>query len=60
MTHHIEEILPEISHLVLLRDGRVLADGAKADLLTGPVLSDLFGLPATVERRGDWTWAHLD
>ncbi len=60
VTHHIEEILPEISHLVLLRDGRVLADGAKADLLTGPVLSDLFGLPATVERRGDWTWAHLD
>lgn len=60
VTHHIEEILPEIDHLVLLRDGQVLADGAKDDLLTRPVLSDLFGLPTTVERRGDWFWAHLD
>lgn len=60
ITHHIEEILPEIDHLVLLRDGQVLADGAKENLLTRPVLSDLFGLPTTVERRGDWFWAHLD
>lgn len=60
ITHHIEEILPEIDHLVLLREGRVLADGAKDALLTRPVLSDLFGLPVTVDRRGDWFWAHLD
>ena len=60
VTHHIEEILPEIDHLVMLRDGQVLADGAKHDLLTRPVLGDLFGLPTTVERRGDWFWAHLD
>ena len=30
VTHHIEEILPEIDHLVMLRDGQVLADGAQA------------------------------
>ncbi|WP_395945320.1 ABC transporter ATP-binding protein [Brevundimonas sp.] len=60
VTHHIEEILPEIDHLVMLQGGRVLNEGAKADLLTGPVLTDLFGLPTTVERRGDWSWAHLD
>ena len=60
ITHHIDEILPEIDHLVLLREGRVLADGAKDALLTRPVLSDLFGLPVTVDRRGDWFWAHLD
>lgn len=60
VTHHVEEILPEIDHLVLLRDGRVLAEGARDRMLTGPVLTDLFGLPTTVERRGDWSWAHLD
>lgn len=60
VTHHVEEILPEIGHLVLLREGRVLAEGAKAELLTGAVLSDLFGMATTVERRGDWSWAHLD
>lgn len=60
ITHHIEEILPEIDHLVLLRDGRVQHEGAKAELLTGPILTDLFGLPTTVERRDGWSWAHLD
>ncbi|UQV17256.1 hypothetical protein MU852_09890 [Brevundimonas albigilva] len=45
---------------MLLREGRVLAEGAKAELLTGAVLSDLFGMATTVERRGDWSWAHLD
>ena len=60
VTHHVEEILPEIDHLVLLRDAQVLNDGPKSELLTGPVLSDLFGMPTTVEKRGDWSWAHLD
>lgn len=59
VTHHVEEILPEIGRIVLLRDGAVLARGAKADLLTGPVLSDLFGMETTVERRGDWFRADL-
>ena len=59
VTHHVEEVLPEIDHLVLLRDGRVLREGPKAELLTGPVLTELFGLPTTVERRGDWALAHV-
>ena len=54
VTHHIEEILPEIEHLILLRDGRVLHDGPRADLLNDAVLTDLFGLPVSVTRRGDW------
>lgn len=60
VTHHVEEILPEIGRLILLRDGKVFAQGAKADLLTGPVLTDLFGMATTVERRGDWYRADLD
>lgn len=59
VTHHVEEILPEIDRLVLLREGRVLAQGSKEALLTGPVLTDLFGMATTVERRGDWFRADL-
>ena len=33
VTHHIEEIIPEIERVVLLRDGRVQADGTRAELL---------------------------
>jgi iron complex transport system ATP-binding protein len=54
ITHHIEEILPEIDRIVMLQGGRLLHDGAKADLLTGEALTGLFGLPMTVVQRGDW------
>jgi iron complex transport system ATP-binding protein len=60
VTHHIEEILPEIAHLVMLGAGRVVRQGPKAELLTTPHLSELFGAPVTVQRRDDWYWAALD
>lgn len=34
VTHHIEEILPAFDRTLILRDGRVLARGATADVLT--------------------------
>jgi iron complex transport system ATP-binding protein len=54
VTHHIEEILPEIGRIVMLQRGRVLHDGAKTDLLTSDALTGLFGLPIDVSPRGDW------
>ncbi|MNW20720.1 putative ABC transporter ATP-binding protein YlmA [compost metagenome] len=59
VTHHIEEILPEIDRIVMMRDGRLARDGAKADLLTDAALSDLFGLPTRVERRDGWFSAQV-
>jgi iron complex transport system ATP-binding protein len=60
VTHHIEEILPEIEHVVMLGHGRVLHQGAKSKLLAAPYLSEVFGAAVTVERRGDWYGAMLD
>ncbi len=48
VTHHIEEIIPEIERVVLLRDGRVLADGTRAELLRSEPLSAVFGGAITV------------
>lgn len=59
VTHHIEEILPEIGRIVMLRDGRIERDGAKQNLLTGDALTRLFGLPIGVTRRGDWFYADI-
>jgi iron complex transport system ATP-binding protein len=42
VTHHVSEIIPEIERVVLLREGRVLADGAKGAILTEENLSELF------------------
>jgi iron complex transport system ATP-binding protein len=43
VTHHVSEIIPEIERVVLLREGRILADGHKAAILTEENLSELFG-----------------
>jgi iron complex transport system ATP-binding protein len=51
VTHHLPDILPEIDRVILLREGRVFADGAKSDLLTTERLTDLFGLPMELARR---------
>ena len=56
VTHHIEEVIPEIERVVLLRDGRVVADGARAELLRDEPLSAVFGGAITVvEQEGRLT-----
>jgi iron complex transport system ATP-binding protein len=53
ITHHIADILPEIGRVILMREGRIVADGAKAELLRAEVLSELFGVRVgVVERDG--------
>ena len=42
VTHHVSEIIPEIERIVLLREGKILADGPKASILTAENLSKLF------------------
>ena len=59
VTHHVEEILPEIDNVLLLREGRVLQQGCKADTLTDAALSETFGLPVQVSRHGDYYAAAL-
>jgi iron complex transport system ATP-binding protein len=52
VTHHIADVIPEIERVVLLKDGRIVADGPKARLLTSARLSRLFGTRLRVVTRG--------
>jgi iron complex transport system ATP-binding protein len=52
VTHHVEEIAPLFTHVLLLRRGRTLAAGPKARVLTSALLSATFGAPVTVRRPG--------
>ncbi len=53
VTHNLTDVIPEITRVVLLKDGRIVRDGPKAEVLTAPALSDLFGTPVEiVHRRG--------
>ena len=54
-THHLEELPPETTHALLLRDGRLVATGAADETLTADTLSACFGLPVRVSRPdGRW------
>ena len=56
VTHHIEEIFPEINRVILLQHGRVMLDGAKPEVLTSENLSAMFEGPVTVkETNGYYT-----
>ncbi len=55
VTHHLEELPTTITHVALLRDGLVLAEGAAADVLTGELASACFGLALSI-RRDDGRW----
>lgn len=56
VTHHVEEITPAFSHVLLLRRGQVLAAGPKADVLTSRRLSAAFGAPLALRRAGAGYW----
>jgi iron complex transport system ATP-binding protein len=53
VTHHVEEIIPEIERVILLKEGRVFLDGGKQEILRSGNLSRLFDLPIQVRRRGE-------
>jgi iron complex transport system ATP-binding protein len=50
VTHHVSEIIPEIERVVLLRAGRIVADGPKDKILITAQLSELFSVPVRVSR----------
>lgn len=56
VTHHVEEIPPHFTDALLLREGRIVAQGPLELALTADTLSATFGLPLELERRGD-RWA---
>jgi iron complex transport system ATP-binding protein len=52
VTHHVEEIPPSFTDVLLLRKGRIVAAGPLEIMLTAANLSQTFGLPLVVERHG--------
>lgn len=54
VTHYPEDIIPAIERVLLIKDAQIFADGPKAELLTSERMSELFGVPLTVEERNGW------
>jgi iron complex transport system ATP-binding protein len=51
VTHHVAEIIPEIERVVLLREGQIVADGPKDEILIPARLSELFGVRVQIGRQ---------
>jgi iron complex transport system ATP-binding protein len=55
VTHHLADILPEMDRVVMMRDGRIVGDGPKRELLHAEKLKQLFGVELELtERNGYW------
>lgn len=50
ITHHVEELPPATSDILLLSEGRVAARGAPADVIRSDVLSSVYRCPVSVRR----------
>lgn len=58
VTHHVEEVPPSFTHLLALRDGKVLGQGELSTTLDDALLSECFGRPFEVRQRGGRWSAH--
>jgi iron complex transport system ATP-binding protein len=51
ITHHLPDVVPEIERVIFMRDGRIVGDGGKAELLTSASLGPLFGCPVQITQH---------
>ncbi len=58
VTHHVEEIPPGYTHVLLLRDGAAVTQGLLEDVLTAEALSETFATPITLNRVDERYFAH--
>ena len=52
VTHELAEIIEEVSRVVVMKGGRIVADGPKEEILDEDLLSDVYGQRVYIDRRG--------
>lgn len=50
VSHHVDEIPPHMTHVLMMRDGSVVASGPVAEAMTPAALSECFGIELDVHR----------
>lgn len=59
VTHHPEEIPAFVTHALVLREGRTLASGPVAEVLTDGVMTEAFGRACRIEVAGGRYWLRV-
>lgn len=60
ITHHIEEIIPEINRVILLQKGTIAFDGPKQQVLTSDTLTDVYDYPIRLNKQEGFYQALLN
>ncbi|MCB1085506.1 MAG: ATP-binding cassette domain-containing protein [Verrucomicrobiae bacterium] len=61
VTHHVEEIMPSVTHALILKDGQVLAAGEKTVALRSATMTEAFGTDLMLRRyRGRYRLYYLE
>lgn len=57
VTHHLSDIIPEIDRVVMMKAGRIVADGPRSELLTKGPIEHLFGIGLDLAERDGYIHA---
>lgn len=57
VTHNLPDIIPEISRVILMKDGRFVQNGRKDVVLTDQHIGNLFEVPVRVRKAGGYYYA---
>jgi len=59
VTHHLEEIVPMITHVALIDEGRIVAAGPKREVLTPEAVASVFRVPARIVWEDGRPWVRV-
>lgn len=59
VTHHIEELVEGISHVLLLHKGKIVAAGPKKEVITDELLSSAFEVPVSIRWEDGRPWISI-
>ena len=49
ITHHVEEVMPEIGRVIFIKGGRIAGAGPKTEMMTAIRLGELFDGPVALD-----------
>ena len=57
VTHNLQDIIPEITRVILMKNGRFVEDGQKEEMLTDGHIGRLFDVPVQVKQENGYYYA---
>ena len=57
-THHIEEIIPAISHVLALKQGKIIENDIKERIITEGTIRSIFDIELSLIERNGRYWLH--